>query len=301
MEQNYDDTFLARWIAGELTEAELSEFRKSTEYSEYEKIIEGAGRLEAPSFDRQGMLDSIRSKRDSGSASTVRRLIPAWGYAAAAAVAVLLLGYFFLFNTTSFDSAPGEIVSVALPAGSQVTLNAEASLSYKERSWNRERNLSLEGEALFDVTKGNTFRVSTSQGTVTVVGTQFTVNSRDNYFDVICYEGSVRVQSSLGEALLKAGEAIRVQNGESYTYEVDAEQPEWLRDASSFTNAPILHVVNELERQFGITISNKESLGDGHFTGRFTHSNLELALKTVFDAMEITYTFDGNNNVSIQK
>ena len=38
-----------------------------------------------------------------------------------------------------------------------------------------------------------------------------------------------------------------------------------------------------------------------YFSGRFSHTNLKQALTTIFDTMEIPYTFDANRNVRIQK
>ena len=76
MEQHYDDTFLARWEAGELTPEELEMFEKTTEYSEYKKISEGANRLEAPSYDRQKAWNELKKKRERQKTVRKSRIIP---------------------------------------------------------------------------------------------------------------------------------------------------------------------------------------------------------------------------------
>jgi len=299
MEQKYDDTFLARWAAGELTSEELDLFEKSTEYSEYKKIIEGVNRLEAPSFDRQKVLAAIK-EGTQGQPTKVRKLIPRITYAAAAAV-LLLVGYFYFFDTTTYTTSNGEQITVSLPDGSKVDLNADSQIKYNSRKWENDRSIALVGEAYFDVIPGSTFTVITAEGSVTVLGTQFTVSSRPDYYDVICYEGKVRVDAAKKTGILTKNNALRIQEDSLFNYSVKDVTPGWLTGESSFNNAPIQLVVGELERQFNISVSNKEVLQKQFFTGRFTHTSLDLALKTVFDAMEIRYTFDGNKNVSIQK
>jgi transmembrane sensor len=47
-------------------------------------------------------------------------------------------------------------------------------MSYSD-DWSKERTLSLEGEAFFEVQKGSKFSVVTSDGIVEVLGTSFDV------------------------------------------------------------------------------------------------------------------------------
>ena len=50
MEQQYDDTFLARWLANELTAEELREFKNSEDFAKYAKIVETLDTAELPEF-----------------------------------------------------------------------------------------------------------------------------------------------------------------------------------------------------------------------------------------------------------
>ncbi|MGB3606869.1 FecR domain-containing protein, partial [Psychroserpens sp.] len=58
---------------------------------------------------------------------------------------------------------------------------------------------------------------------------------------------------------------------------------------SSFKSVPIGYVISAIEAQYGISI--KYDTIDEHviYTGSFTHSNLNLALKTVFKSLDIIY------------
>jgi ferric-dicitrate binding protein FerR (iron transport regulator) len=144
--------------------------------------------------------------------------------------------------------------------------------------------------------------VNTSQGNVSVLGTQFTVNARENLYHVICYEGKVLVVTQAKDSItLTQGMGYLINKGTPKQYTLDTTAPDWINNESSYKDMPIDVVLDELERQFGITISGKENLKPALFTGRFSHKDATLAVQTVFMAMEIEYTTDAQGNVLIQK
>jgi Fe2+-dicitrate sensor, membrane component len=65
-----------------------------------------------------------------------------------------------------------------------VNLNSSSQLSYSKNKWDSKREVTLNGEAFFKVSKGSTFDVITLNGKVSVLGTQFNVKQRENYFEV---------------------------------------------------------------------------------------------------------------------
>src|SRR5690625_296083 len=88
------------------------------------------------------------------------------GYAAASVlllVVISYLGYRYLSNTEEiFQTAYGETLEVVLDDGSQVTLNANTTMTWN-REWEKkgERRIRLEGEAYFSVTQTEEDRKST--------------------------------------------------------------------------------------------------------------------------------------------
>ena len=113
--------------------------------------------------------------------------------------------YYFtsLDSITTTDLA--EHTEVYLPDSSQVILNAESKISFNKKTWDENRNVTLEGEAFFKVAKGKRFTVATESGIITVLGTQFNVENRKNFFEVTCYEGLVSVTYNNKETKLAAG------------------------------------------------------------------------------------------------
>lgn len=302
MEQHYDDTFLARWLANELTAEELSEFKNSQEYEKYAQIVEMLDTVEIANFDVETNLQSTLHKLNTQAETKKKKVIPLWSYAAAASIAVLFFVYSFFFTTTTYTSQLAEQIEFDLPDGSHVDLNAGSTVTFKKGDWDDERSLELEGEAYFKVEKGSTFTVHTDQGKVTVLGTQFVVNSRDGFYNVICYEGKVKVITENNDSvILTKGKAFVINKDEKKEYNTKSIEPSWIRGTSAFQTTSIKLVLEELERQFDITINGKENVKPGLFTGSFSHKDVKLAVKTVFTAMEIPYKMDAGGNVVIQK
>ena len=298
MEKNYiDDTFLARWIAGELSPEELEVFKNSKEYPEFKKINDVAQALEAPPFNQQASFNKIEDLISNGNKETkVVKLMPRWIYSVAAAVVVAFGIFFFMNNNSSnFQTGFGEQQIVTLPDNSKVHLNANSSLSFKKKDWKNSRILSFEGEAFFDVEKGSTFKVITNQGIVEVLGTEFNVVTRDNFFEVQCHEGKVRVSNNSSKTLvtLTKGKAFRLVDNNEENWIFKQEKPAWLAGESSFINAPIKQVITALENQYRITFNTENIDVNRRFTGSFTHKDLNLALKTVFVPMNILYSQKG--------
>jgi len=309
MEQQYDDIFLARWLANELTAEELHEFENSEDFEKYTQIVDALETAEIPDFDVEMNFQATLKKLTQDSTEDVlkssvpkKRVLPLWSYAAAASVVLIFFAYSFFFTATTYTTQLAEKTSFELPDGSQVNMNAGSSVRFKKSGWSEERALSLDGEAFFKVKKGSSFTVNTHQGNVTVLGTQFTVNARENVYHVTCYEGKVLVVTQQKDSIiLTQGMSFLLNKNEKKEYTIDGNQPSWISNESSFNGIPIEMVINDLERQFDINISGKEFIKPALFTGRFSHKDAKLAVQTVFMAMEIPYTTDTHGNVLIQK
>ena len=303
MKQQYDDTFLARWLANELTAEELQEFKNSEDYPKYAQIVETLETLEIPRFDLEANLEATLQKLSNESKESVKkkRILPLWSYAAAASIALFIFVYSFFFQSTTYTTEFAEKTNFELPDGSSVDLNSGSKITFKKYNWKENRTLNLEGEAFFKVKKGESFIVNSKQGNVTVLGTQFTVNSRENLYHITCFEGKVLVVIAQKDSVyLTKGQAFRWQKTETKEYTITDSNPSWINEETTFTDMPIKLVIDELERQFDITISGKENLKYELFTGRISHKNSRIAVQTVFIAMEIPYTTDANGNVVIK-
>ncbi|WP_136465004.1 FecR family protein [Flagellimonas onchidii] len=294
MQENY----LAKWLSGELSEQELAEFKKSAEYASYQKLKEVSSSLKAPEFDVDQALAQLKEERIAN-APKVIVLNPFKKFLRVAAViAVLMTGSYFYVNTLdeSVTTQFAERSEVVLPDNSEIILNAGSRISYSEKNWDKERNVNLKGEAFFKVAKGEKFTVSTEQGTIAVLGTQFNVENRDGFFEVTCYEGLVSVTFNGNETKLPAGSSFLAINQKIMDASTpQTAQPSWMNNESSFEGIPLDYVLSELERQFDIKVNTENVDKNLLFTGTFSNTDLKMALKSISTPARMNYKIEGDN------
>ncbi|WBU88362.1 FecR family protein [Cellulophaga omnivescoria] len=294
MQENY----LAKWLNNELTEEEIIQFKKTEEYTSYHKIITASNNLQAPEFDQEKALQAINNKRNTIKETKVVKLNPLKKYISIAAAVLLIcsLGYFYtttLDQTISTDYAQNN--EFVLPDNSEVILNAESKIAYNKNSWDKKRDVSLEGEAFFKVAKGEKFTVTTNQGIISVLGTQFNVETRTNFFEVTCYEGLVNVNYNGKDYKVPGGTSFMVINGNvAPLSHVKTLVPSWTLNESTFKSIPLEFVFNELQRQFNLTVTTKNVNTKQLYTGSFNNKDLELALKSISIPSKISYTLEEN-------
>jgi len=296
------ENYLAKWLSGELNEEELSEFKKSSDYDLYQKIIERTEVLEAPAYDSEAAYKKLKGKLDSTRKPRVIKLNATKVFMRVAAVVAVIFGtyYFMALRDTSMTTGFAESTSFTLPDASEVILNADSEARYKKSSWASNREVKLTGEAYFKVSKGKTFEVISENGVVTVIGTQFNVKSRENYFEVVCYEGLVKVTHQLKEVMLSPGNSFKVYGGTIVEeMELADTEPSWLHHESIFKSVPLIQVLNEIERQFDIRIQTETIDTNRLFTGGFRHEDLDAALKSVCVPMNLAFVKNQDNSVRI--
>lgn len=225
----------------------------------------------------------------------------------AAACMLLVLVYRLGFNReTEVKTEYAQQMTESLPDGSSVILSPDSKINYQTKSWSKSRTIQLEGTAFFEVKKGNTFTVQTDLGSVTVLGTSFSVTSRSENFEVICKTGKVSVQlnSSDKQVILLPGDMVTLK-ADSLDYDAaDMDKPnniQWLEGVYTFESQSLKSVVEELERQYDVKVSLTDELGAMPYTGFFKKGNLEQALYSVTWPLGLKYSVTNQNQVTISK
>jgi len=294
------DQLLHKWLNNEASAEEVEQLKADPVYASYLKIAEASSGFGIPEMNEEANFDVISEKimpiRQSEK-SNIFSIV----WKVAAVFALLLIGYYYTTTLdTSITTEIAQTESFTLPDNSEVILNAGSTITYNKKDWTKKRELSLDGEAFFKVTKGNKFSVNTSEGVVAVLGTQFNVSARDGIFTVACYEGLVSVAFNDTILKLPAGEKVQVENGRLVSSgAANPSSPAWIQKESSFENAPLQMVVNELERQYHVKVSIKNVEAEKRYTGAFTHKNLELALKSICEPLQLNYEINNNGAVTI--
>lgn len=290
------DYLLAKWLNKNITNEELTELKSSSEYATYIKIAEATSKLKIPSFNIDANFKAISSQiklKDK-----VIRLKPMATFLKIAAIIAVLFTVYLFINSldTTIETKIAEKQYFLLPDDSKVVLNANSTINYNKKDWKKSRELTLNGEAYFNVSKGKKFLVITQLGIVNVLGTQFNVLARDDNFYIKCYEGLVSVSFNDTIIKLSAGKKLKIENGVLIKhYKNNTSSPGWIANESSFENTTLAIVLKEFERQYPIKITTENINVNKRFSGSFTHNNLNLALKSVCDPLNLSFTINGED------
>ncbi|MFP4846424.1 FecR family protein [Winogradskyella sp. PE311] len=298
---NQLDTFLAKWLEGELTDKELKDLVDEQDYIAFLKLRKGLYVKECLDAPIELSFAKIQEKITKKTKKSIP-LYKNWSFAIAASIA-LIFGLFMFLNETEtiIQTGFGEQKTIALLDGSEVILNSNSKITYNEDNWEENRKLNLDGEAYFKVAKGKKFDVNTNNGTVTVLGTQFNINSTKDFFDVVCYEGKVGVKTKQSDYILLQNDALRRVNGYSITTSQNEEKlPAWIYGESTFKSVPLKFVIKALENQYNIRFDSNDINDTDVFTGSFPHDSLNIALKTVFRPLNIKYIEEEKRNIKLR-
>ena len=187
---------------------------------------------------------------------------------------------------------PGMMTSLTLPDGTLVYLNSESTLSYPSRFDNDTRNVTLQGEAYFEVAKNpeKKFIVSTfHQSQIEVLGTHFNVEAyeKEDRISATLVEGKIgfiyksndvskKVLMDPGQKLVYDSKDNKVQ-----LYSTSGESEiAWKEGKIIFRNTPLEEGLRMLEKRYNVEfiIKNDRLKGDS-FTGTFTNQRLERILE----------------------
>lgn len=239
-----------------------------------------------------------------------------WRAAASLTGALLLAGapvwYALHPKKQEVHTAFGENQRVVLPDGSTVLLNGNSTLAYTN-DWEADetREVWLEGEGFFKVTKKQAttgrlkFVTHTPGLDITVLGTQFNVNTRRGNTAVTLVEGRVRLtkpgatQSRVVE--LKPGQHATAQPRVEQV-EVRVEKPQlytaWTQRQFVFENTALRDIAQQLSDTYGMEVVFEDNdLAGRRFTGNLSNESTETLLTTLAITFDLTVRRDGNRVV----
>ena len=234
----------------------------------------------------------------------------------AAAVAVMLVigggaGYWFYQNGTDQQvmvavANEGIVKEVVLPDGTKVWLNNSATLKYPREFSEKERNVYLEGEAYFEVTKNRhkPFTVQSDAMRVRVLGTTFNFkcDKRCRIAEATLIEGEIEVKGNKeeGQIILAPGQRAELNknNGRLTVKQVDAKMDAvWHDNLIPFQKADIFTITKALERFYEVKIILSPDIRpDKTYSGVLKRkSDIESVLKSLQNSIPIDYKIVGNN------
>jgi ferric-dicitrate binding protein FerR (iron transport regulator) len=206
-------------------------------------------------------------------------------------------------TSTVYITGRGQQTEILLGDSSQVTMNHTSRLTLNGRLPAGDRSVTLEGEAYFRVrTSGEPFTVSTSAGTIRVLGTEFNVRVREDRLEVAVVRGSVSVTGHhSGEDLsvvLAEGQQTICRGGEGPGTPAAipfAGYPGWIHGQLFFEKVPLLSACREVESRFDVVITIRDrSMQDQTLTGILDARSADAAIATLSRLTGLHYRHDAN-------
>lgn len=303
------DKFEEKYRNNNLTPDELKRLREEVNAMSDDRLEESLreawASAEASSADVR-RLDELKERIDRQIFSSVRS-VPLYQRMLRIAAAVLLplfmIATVYLYQentvlaTKEFvaSTGKGEQVTISLPDGTQVTLNAESRLSYNLSDYNSDaRRVTFDGEGYFRVAKNaaSPFSIEAKGLVVSVLGTTFNLRARssDPTAELSLEEGSVRflslktgqhvVLSPNQKAILDQSRGILVVEENRHVTDASA----WRRGELVFRNVPFKEVLEEISKAYRMPVmmeNRDEALQDDLFTGVLSRTNINEVLEVI--------------------
>jgi transmembrane sensor len=251
------------------------------------------------------------------------------------AITIFLIGLFtWPHHTQALLTPPeepakvtGEVVTttgsrkrLSLPDGTLVWLNAGSRINYDKSFTTGAREVSLTGEAFFDVAPNaeRPFVIHTQSVDIRVLGTSFNIKSypSDKTTEATLIKGSIEVSirnRPSDKIILKPNEKLIVSNEDSFslkklprrreprpeslviskpTYEEHSGamiETGWVDNKLIFQDEEFRELARRMERWYGVSIRfDSRKAEELHFTGIFEKESIQQAL----DALRLTARFD---------
>ena len=170
-----------------------------------------------------------------------------------------------MLNTVNIYSSYGhKTKTFSLNDGTKVHLNAGTTLSYSKNFNSTSREVTLNGEAYFEVEKGSSpFIILTDLAKVTVLGTKFNVRSREDGFEIGVNEGKVKIENKTKSIDLKKGEQVDISIDQPKIISISKVSnfyPGWKNNKLICDNSSLEKICKELERRYDIKIQFQDNL-----------------------------------------
>ena len=205
------------------------------------------------------------------------------------------------------EAIKGQIKEVFLADGTHVWLNAGSQLSFPSDFTEKNREISLHGEAYFEVTSSekNPFLVKTGNHTVKVTGTKFNICEypEDKMIETTLVEGKVKIISGNFFKDLYPGEqsTFYTETAEVIIGDKDFDiYTAWREGRYEFRNESVDKVFQIMERWWDVDIDyNKEEFKYEYISGVLRkHKPIKQHFEVINELVPIDYHID-NDDITV--
>lgn len=189
---------------------------------------------------------------------------------------------------------------ITLPDGTQVLLHQHAQLNFRTGFTKTHREVSLHGEAYFDIHKDTRpFVVHTGVVRTTVLGTAFNIDANNEKQIVITVtKGKVKVENGRGEvSILRGDEQLSVDSVHQHLQKstVDAREAlAWKKTYWLFNDVPLRQAMEELSQRYSLSVLyTNPAAANCPVTASFTAGeSVEAMIEVLAKINNMDYTID---------
>lgn len=193
--------------------------------------------------------------------------------------------------------------SLTLSDGTKVWLNADSRLVYPVRFADTMREVTVSGEAYFEVRHDTIpFIVKTDRGNINVLGTSFNVNNYLGNREAVTTLVNGKIAYSLpdgGEIILVPNQQVSINaNGQTTLKTVDTRYAtSWKEGMFLFQEMRLEDIMNQLERWYDVhTFYTNESVKELHFSGDLSRfKNIDTFIEMFEESSDLTIEVKGKN------
>lgn len=311
------ETTLWAYFAGGLTPAERMDVERWLEASEENRLL--AREVEYVYF----AMDTLQTVRQLqvGAPAALERVkkqirrrrrmyLFKWMERVAAILFIPLL-FAVIYNEVKEDRVeymtirtnPGMMTSLDLPDGSKVWLNSESELRYPVKFTGKTREVSVLGEAYFQVAKDVERKFVVSAGhrlKVEVLGTEFNIEAyrEDDFIATTLIKGSISLWYVTGN---NESRSLRMEPNQKVFYYERSQSIKrretyasadiaWIEGKIVFRNTPLEMVLKKLSHRFNVDfVVENEEMKQYPFTGTFDKQQLVQILEHFRISSNIRY------------
>jgi len=253
------------------------------------------------------LFDQIRSEKKQQAAI----LTPWWRMAAA--FALITVSSYFLWQVyrpsatgakiLQASTSTNEVRKVMLADGTIIWLKGNSAVTYPKEFSGSERNITLTGEALFEVAKDpeHPFIISSGDFKTTVLGTSFNLKTTAQNIEVLVLTGKVALTSAshAERIIVMPNQKASLSNIDQQLAKTEAKVAEQKQAIDkteydmSFRDTRMDDVIQRIEEKFNVSATLQDpTLGNCMITIDLTDQSLDRTLEMVSAILGFTYEID---------
>lgn len=205
----------------------------------------------------------------------------------------------------------GKTYQLILSDGTHIHLNSESELIYPTLFTGNKREVTLIGEAFFEVAKDKEkpFIVKANEMEINVLGTTFNVCSyaKDKTISTTLIEGSVSVRANQGDTqIIKPSEQFTYnkENDRTNIRTVDTElYTSWIDGKYIFKHATLDEIINKLQLWYDFTVVYQDECLKNNRYSLIAEKDIDLdkLLEVISYTSEVKLERTGTNTINIKK